>query len=135
MAKSKPKAVPAPIAGMPAPPDLETEFAQFFVALVAEVKALRTHATRADIEMCATAARSAQGEANARMLAQQALILGDTAEYRDQTKLAQSESRSKQAALSSLQLTGDRRGSGQARRNAAAMTQNLDDEDDIWGDI
>lgn len=127
------RSVPKIHDGVPsAPDDLEAEFATFHSDILREVKSLRGFLSAGDKELASTAARSAQGETVARRLARDAYLLGDPTGYRDLTKLAQSEGRSKSSALASLALAGDRRGTSQAARRRLAVDN---DPEDQWADL
>ena len=103
------------------PPGLTPRYAELYQSWIDEVVALRHAATAADMAVLATAAISAQGEAEAREFAAEAKHQGDAKGYLKFTQVAQAEARAKRAALASAGLTGDRRGASKMRRAAFAI--------------
>jgi len=99
---------------------LEEPFRDMFNELVQEVVAFRGAATKADLTLILSAAQAAQGESEARAFAREAKAMLDSDLYIKFTKLAESQIRSKSAALGCLGLSGDRRGASAAKRAAHA---------------
>lgn len=103
---------------------LPPDYLQMFHSIVQEVISLRGAATLADLTGILTAVEAAEGEANARVFARQARDEGDPVAFARCTKLVESQSRSKQAALGRLGLSGERRGEQKSKLAALATSQN-----------
>jgi len=127
-----PDPVPEPIAALP------EKWHRAYRSFLAEVVAIRKRATPVDRSMLVSAVRSLAGEERARDLSDKAAQDGKGDLFVSLAKLAQSEGRAARAALSSVGLSGDRRGLGEARRAAAAA---VDDQTTTgpskarWGDL
>jgi len=117
------------------PDGLEPKYAQLYQELIREKIALHGAVTMADLEMIVSAAFASQGEATCRRIAQELSAKGMYAGFMNYSKAAQSEHRTKSAALGRLGLTGDRRGVSQEKRMRHANSEGKTDIDDEWGDI
>lgn len=102
---------------------LPFEYQEMFRAIVREVISLRGAATLADLTTIMTATEAAEGEANARVFARRARDDNDPVAFARCTKLVESQSRSKQAALGRLGLAGERRGQLASKMAALATSQ------------
>ncbi len=94
------------------------EYIEFYESIVDEVIAIRGAVTQADLTLIFSATQAAQGEAMARKFAVEAREAQNAKRFMEFTKLAQSELRSKSAALSCLGLSGDRRGASKSKLTA-----------------
>lgn len=120
------------------PPGLEQAWREFYQDLIDEVIAIRGAATTADIALIRSCAEAAQGEAEAREFAAEAKDQRSMKNYLAFTKLAESQLRSKSAALGCLGLSGDRRGIAQVRQAAHAAKSGATtagSQKDEWNDL